>query len=82
MEPSSGEMFLQFIPMITLGIIYAIVVFIIAGKRKANRWGWTIATLVPVLGLLVAATFFLLTLLSILDRLNALETASAQEPES
>lgn len=32
----SGPMLLQFIPSLVLGIIYAIVVFIVARKRRMN----------------------------------------------
>ena len=77
MEPSGENIFIQLIPSIVLGVIYAAVVFVIARKRGVNPWGWTIATLVPLIGLLVSAVFFLTTLLSSLDRLNALEGRSA-----
>ncbi|WP_340646716.1 hypothetical protein [Phenylobacterium sp.] len=69
-------MIIQFIPSIILGILYAIVVFLVARKRRINPWGWTIATLIPIIGLVVAAVFFCVTLLSILDRLNGLEGIS------
>ena len=58
---------------IILGVIYAIVVYVIARKRRVNPWPWTIATLIPGLGMLVAAVFYLLSFLSVLDRLNKLE---------
>jgi tetratricopeptide (TPR) repeat protein len=54
-------------------LFYAVVVFVVARKRKINPWGWTIAALVPFIGFVVAAVFFLVTLLSILDHLNRLE---------
>lgn len=77
MEPSGENMIIQFIPSMVLGVIYAAIVFVVARKRGVNPWGWTIATLVPLIGLLVSAVFFLTTLLSILDRLNILESRSA-----
>jgi ATP/ADP translocase len=55
----STEMFMQLVPGIIFGVLYAVVVFVVAQKRKINPWGWTIATLVPFIGLLVAAVFFL-----------------------
>jgi len=64
---------LQLFPAFILGFIYAAVVFVVARKRGVNPWPWALATLVPVVGLIVSAVFFLLTLLSILDRLNVLE---------
>jgi ATP/ADP translocase len=71
----SADVFFQLTPGIILGLLYAVVVFIVARKRKINPWGWTIATLVPFIGLLVSAVFFLVTLLSILDRLDTLEAS-------
>ena len=71
---------IQLAPMMVLGVVYAIVVFIVARKRGINPWIWTIATLIPVIGFIVSGVFFLLTFLSMLDRLNALERSSkAQE---
>ena len=58
---------------IVMGIVYAIVVYVIARKRRVNPWPWTIATLIPGIGLLIAAIFYLLSFLSVLDRLNKLE---------
>jgi hypothetical protein len=78
MQPSSSVLFIQFVPIIVVSVIYAAIVFIVARKRKINPWGWTIGTLVPFIGLFISAIFFLLTLLSILDRLNMLEERSAQ----
>ncbi|MCR5878105.1 hypothetical protein [Phenylobacterium sp. J367] len=72
--PGTGaDQVIQFIPMMTLGLIYAVIVFVIARKRGVNPWPWTIATLVPAIGLIVAGVFYLLSFLSVLDRLNALE---------
>jgi ATP/ADP translocase len=67
------DLLLQLLPSLVIGFIYAVLVFIVARKRRVNPWGWTIATLIPVVGLLVSAVFFFLTFLSVLDRLNALE---------
>jgi hypothetical protein len=64
---------LQFIPIMIIGAIYALVVFLVARKRRINPWGWTIASLVPFFGIFVAAVFLITTLLSILDRLHVLE---------
>jgi hypothetical protein len=54
---------------------YGPVVFMVARKQGINPWPWTIAALIPYLGILLAGIFLLLTLLSVLDRLNALEDA-------
>jgi hypothetical protein len=71
---------IQLAPMFLLGLFYAAVVYVVARKRKINPWGWTIATLIPGIGLIASGIFFLLTFLSILDRLNVLErTSTAQE---
>ena len=58
---------------VVLGIVYAAIVYVIARKRRVNPWPWTIATLIPVIGILIAAIFYLLSFLSVLDRLNKLE---------
>jgi hypothetical protein len=57
-------------------LIYAVPVFIIAQKRKVNPWLWTVGALVSFFGLFVAATFFVTTILSMIDRLNALEAGA------
>lgn len=62
---------------IVIGIIYAIVVYVIARKRRVNPWPWTIPTLIPVIGIIVAGIFMLLSFLSVLDRLNKLESEAA-----
>jgi len=70
---------IQLAPMMILGLIYALVVYVVARKRRINPWVWTIATLIPGIGLIVSGIFFLVTFLSILDRLNTLEAGLAQE---
>ena len=67
------DLILQFLPLMTLQLIYAAIVYALARKRRINPWPWTIATLVPFLGIFVFPLFFLVTLLSVLDRLNVLE---------
>jgi hypothetical protein len=77
-EPVGGAeaMLVQFLPLTILSLIYAVVVFVIARKRRINPWGWTIGTLVPVFGpIFVGPTFMLLSFLSVFDRLNRLEEA-------
>lgn len=64
---------LQFLPIEILSIFYVIIVFIVAKKRHVNPFIWSIPVLIPGFGLIVAGVFFLITLLSILDRLNKLE---------
>jgi hypothetical protein len=64
---------IQLAPLMVLEVVYAAVVYVVARKRNVNPWAWTIGTLVPGLGLFVSAIFFLVTLLSVLDRLNVLE---------
>jgi ATP/ADP translocase len=59
-----------------VGAIYAVFIFIVATKRKINPWGWVIGSLIPFVGLLVGLIFFFTTLLSMLDRLNALEATA------
>ena len=73
---------IQFIPIMIIGLIYAVIVFMVARKRRLNPWPWTIAAVIPLVGVFVSGLFLLLTFLSVLDRLNALEqsTLSATGP--
>jgi hypothetical protein len=61
------------VPYMIIQLLYAIVVFQLCRKQNWNAWLWTIATLVPVIGLIVFAVLFISSLLKTLDRLNALE---------
>ena len=62
-----------FLPFIFWGVIWGVVVFFIAKKRGENPWIWGLLCGIPGLGWLVTLVFMLLTLFSILDRLNRLE---------
>jgi hypothetical protein len=64
---------IQLLPLMIIQTVYAIITFVMARKQGKNPWAWTIFTLVPGIGMFVFLIFFLLTLLSMLDRLNALE---------
>ena len=68
-----GSLGIQFIPYLIIAGFYAWIIFLIAKRRNVNPWPWVIGTLVPIFGFVVAGVFFVLTLLSMLDRLNALE---------
>lgn len=76
MENSSAQI-MQLVPTFVVGLVYAAVVFVVARKRGLNPWGWTIGAVVPLVGIFVSAVFMLLTFLSMLDRLNALEEKTA-----
>jgi hypothetical protein len=73
MQSTGADAVIQFIPIMTLQLIYAAVVFVLARKRGLNPWFWPIGSLVPGFGLIVAGIFMLLSFLSVFDRLNALE---------
>ena len=77
MESTATDTVIQFIPIMFLQLIYAAIVFVVARKRHVNPWIWTVASLVPVFGLLVSGVFMLFSFLSILDRLNVLENNAA-----
>jgi hypothetical protein len=70
---------LQFVPIMIICVVYAVIVFIIAKKRGINPWIWTITTLIPVIGIFVAAVFMLLSFLSVFDRLSTLEAQARTE---
>ena len=72
----SQSAIIQFIPVTIVGLIYAVIVFVVARKRRLNPWPWTIAAVVPVFGVFVSGLYFLLTFLSVLDRLNSLEQST------
>ncbi|HEY0650980.1 hypothetical protein [Phenylobacterium sp.] len=67
----------QLIPLLFIQTIYAAVIFLMARKQAVRTWVWTLSALVPFLGLFVALVFFVRTILSMLDRLNALERNTA-----
>jgi hypothetical protein len=67
------NLLVRLFPLEVLGLLVAVVVYAIARRRRVRPWGWTLATLIPVLGLVVAGVFLVRSLLSILDRLEALE---------
>ncbi|RAK57256.1 hypothetical protein [Phenylobacterium deserti] len=77
-SPAAGDaLVVQLLPLIILSIIYASVVYVIARRRGVSPWPWTIGALVPGLGVFVVTPIFmLLSFLSVLDRLNALEGAA------
>lgn len=71
-DPMTGIV-MQLLPLMIFQIIYAIVAFQICRKQNWNAWLWTIAMLVPVIGMIVFIVIFLTTMLKTLDRLNVLE---------
>ena len=71
-EGTTG-LLIQLFPLIFMGAIYAVVVFFTARKRGVNPWPWTVASLIPAIGLIVSGVFMLLSWFAILDRLNRLE---------
>lgn len=73
---STGYALMQFGPLLLISAIYAALIYVVANRRRINPWGWMIGTMIPMIGFIVAAVFFYTTLLSMLDRLNALEGRS------
>lgn len=61
------------VPYMIIQLLYAIVAFQLCRKQRWNAWLWTIATLVPVVGLIVFVVLFMSSQLKTLDRLNILE---------
>jgi hypothetical protein len=64
---------MQLLPLMIFQMIYAVVVFQLCRKQNWNAWLWTIAMLIPVVGMIVFPVIFLTTVLKTLDRLNVLE---------
>ena len=73
MEPTATDAIIQFIPLLILQALYAAVVFVVARKRGLNPLVRSLISLVPLIGLIFAGLFVLLSFLSVLDRLNRLE---------
>ena len=65
---------LQLIPFLILGTIFSIPVFLIARKRGENAWLWVVISIIPVIGGIAQLVFYVTTLMSILDRLEKLES--------
>jgi len=77
MPPSSGlESLLQFVPLMILGLGWAIGAAYIAPKIGASRVLWFILLVVPVVNIVAGAIFFFRVAGHILDRLNALTERS------
>ncbi len=70
------SLLMQFVPLMILQLLYAVVTFQIARKQRWNAWILTIVVLIPVVGMIAFIVIFLSTLLKTLDRLNVLEGKS------
>lgn len=64
---------IQLIPPFILGLFLAVPVFLIAGKRRSNRWLWATLSILPLFGFIFALIFYTTSFISIFDRLNKLE---------
>ena len=73
MDQSTQDMIIQFLPASILGLIWAVPVYKTCKKRGVNPWLWTLACLVPVVSLITVTVFWVTTIMSILDRLNAVQ---------
>lgn len=62
---------IQFIPATILGLVWAIPVYKTAQKRSVNPWPWAIGCCIPLVSMIVVPVFWVTTVMSILDRLNA-----------
>jgi hypothetical protein len=65
------DMIIQFIPVTILGLVWAFPVYKTSKKRGVNPWPWTIACCIPIIGAIAVPVFWVTTIMSILDRLNA-----------
>jgi len=70
---TSGGLIAQLFPLIFAQVFYAVSAFIISRKRGTNLWTWTVASLIPVLGLFAGAVFSYVMLAALFDRIRALE---------
>ncbi len=68
-----GSILISVLPYEFIAVFYAWIIHLVARRRNLNPVPWMLGTFIPVVGFIVAGVFFVLTLLSILDRLAALE---------
>jgi hypothetical protein len=68
-----GSLLISVLPYEFIAGFYAWIIYLVARRRGVNPIPWILGTFIPVIGFIVAGVFFVLTLLSILDRLSALE---------
>ena len=67
----------EWLTVVITQAVYAVVVYNVAIKRREYNvipWVWTCFTLIPFLGVMLANLFLILSFLSVLDRLTALES--------
>lgn len=76
---SVAGLVMQLAPTMILQILYAFFVFKACRKQRWNAWLWTIASLVPLAGIIVTVVLLLSTILRTLDRVNALEGNSERD---
>lgn len=67
------DIIVQLAPITFVSAVYAVIVYKIAVKRRINPWPWVVGTMIPGLGFIISTVFFLASLMSVFDRLNALE---------
>ena len=70
---------LQMLPIMLVQVFYAWGAFGILRKRGVNPWPWTLASLIPGIGIFVVPVFLYWMLGAIFDRLRALEGKSGRE---
>ena len=58
-----ASMIVQLVPLMIFQIIYAIIAFKFCRKQNWNAWLWTIASLIPLIGMFVFVGIFLTTIL-------------------
>jgi hypothetical protein len=61
-------------PALILELALAVPVFVIARRRKVSAIRWTLLNFIPLVEWVFSIAFYAATVLSILDRLNRLET--------
>ena len=69
----AGSPVASLLPLLFVGVLWGAVIFFIARKRGDNPWLWAVVCGLPLIGGVMTVVYLLLTLHSILDRLNRLE---------
>lgn len=77
MGGSAQDAVIQFVPLMVIQLVYVFVAVLICRKSNKNPWIWGIAILIPGIGMFSFVVFFVVTILSMLDRIRALEESQA-----
>lgn len=77
-QTGPGDMVLQLLPLVILMLPIAAGIWWISPKIPANRWLWTILSLIPGVNFVAWYLFAFILAGAVLDKLNALAGTASQ----